>query len=119
MNKRILTLCLALALCLSLIPAAAFAEAPLYTYQEIKTGIKATNISMMDNGYGSFKVYDDDGVLVSKGVVSPSGKTVLTRVPGPNEPHGETDDVSLHYAGIGSVIADLLPVYDGPAETMM
>ena len=119
MNKRILTICLALALCLSLIPAAAFAEAPLYTYQEIKTGIKATNISMMDNGYGSFKVYDNDLLLVSKGVVSPSGKTVLTRIPGPNEPHGETDDVSLHYAGIGSVIADLLPVYDGPAETLM
>ena len=35
MNKRILSICLALALCLSLIPAAAFAEAPLYTYQEI------------------------------------------------------------------------------------
>lgn len=119
MNKRILTICLALALCLSLIPAAAFAEAPLYTYQEIATGIKATDISMMDNGYGSFKVYDDDGVLVSKGVVSPAGKAVLTRVPGPNEPHGETVDASTIYDAAGSVIADLLPVYDGPAETMM
>lgn len=119
MNKRILTLCLALALCLSLIPAAAFAEAPLYTYQEIATGIKATDISMMDNGYGSFKVYDDDDVLVSKGVVSPAGKAVLTRVPGPNEPHGETVDASTIYDAAGSVIADLLPVYDGPAETMM
>ncbi|MBQ4409894.1 MAG: WG repeat-containing protein, partial [Firmicutes bacterium] len=119
MNKRILTICLALALCLSLIPAAAFAEAPLYTYQEIATGIKATDISMMDNGYGSFKVYDDDGVLVSKGVVSPAGKTVLTRVPGPDEPHGETVDASTIYDAAGSVIADLLPVYDGPAETMM
>ncbi len=119
MNRRILTLCLALALCLSLIPAAAFAEAPLYTYQEIKTGIKATDISMMDNGYGSFKVYDNDLVLVSKGVVSPAGKAVLTRAPGPNEPHGETVDASTIYDAVGSVIADLLPVYDGPAETMM
>jgi hypothetical protein len=119
MNKRILTICLALALCLSLIPAAAFAEAPLYTYQEIATGIKATDISMMDNGYGSFKVYDNDLVLVSKGVVSPSGKTVLTRVPGPDEPHGDTVDASTIYDATGSVIADLLPVYDGPAETMM
>ena len=119
MNKRILTICLALALCLSLIPAATFAEAPLYTYQEIATGIKATDISMMDNGYGSFKVYDDDGVLVSKGVVSPAGKAVLTRVPSPNEPHGETVDASTIYDAVGSVIADLLPVYDGPAETMM
>ncbi|MBQ3662416.1 MAG: hypothetical protein II907_10365, partial [Firmicutes bacterium] len=119
MNKRILTLCLALALCLSLIPAAAFAEAPLYTYQEIATGIKATDISMMDNGYGSFKVYDSDYVLVSKGVVSPSGKTVLTRVPGPNEPHGDAEGTSTIYDAVGSVIADLLPVYDGPAETMM
>ncbi|MBR5640947.1 MAG: WG repeat-containing protein [Firmicutes bacterium] len=119
MNKRILTICLALALCLSLIPVTAFAAVPLYTYQEIKTGVSATDISMLDNGYGSFKTKADDGELISKGVISPSGKVVLTRTPGENDPRYNMIDVSTNYASAGSVIADLLPVYDGPADTMM
>ena len=100
MNKRILSFCLALALCLSLIPAVAFAEAPLYTYQEVKTGVKATGVSMMGNGYGSYKVVDDTGELVSKGVISPSGKSVLTRIPGEYDGHeGESQycHVLLHF----------------------
>ncbi|MCR4723955.1 MAG: WG repeat-containing protein [Clostridia bacterium] len=118
MNKRILTICLALALCLSLIPAAAFAEAPLYTYQEIKTGIKATNISMMDNGFGSFRTANEFDMLVSKGVISPTGNVFLTRTPGENDQLENASDASKHYAGTGSIIIDLLPFYDGPAETV-
>ena len=119
MNKRILSICLALALCLSLIPAVAFAEAPLYTYQEVKTGVKATGVSMMGNGYGSYKVVDDTGELVSKGVISPSGKSVLTRIPGEYDGHEGEIGISTHYSGDGSVIVDLMPVYAGEADNMM
>ena len=116
MNKRILTLCLALALCLSLIPAAAFAAEPLYTYQEIPTGVKATGVSMMDNGYGSYKIETDGGQISSKGVISPSGKVVLTRTPGEYDPEEGMIGVSTHYAGVGNVIVDLLPSFTGEAD---
>ena len=119
MNKRILSFCLALALCLSLIPAAAFTADPTYTYTEVKTGIKATGVSMMGNGYGSYKILDEYDELVSKGVISPSGKTVLTRIPGEQDPHNGEIGVSTHYSGVGNVIVDLLPVYDGPADNMI
>ena len=119
MNKRILSFCLALALCLSLIPAVAFAADPLYTYTEVKTGVKATGVSMMGNGYGSYKVLDENEELISKGVISPSGKTVLTRIPGENDPYRGEIGVSTHYAGIGNVIVDLLPVYDGLTDKTM
>ena len=119
MNKRILSFCLALALCLSLIPAVAFAADPLYTYTEVKTGVKATGVSMMGNGYGSYKVKDDTGELVSKGVISPSGKSVLTRIPGEDDGHEGEIGISTHYSGDGSVIVDLMPFYVGPADNMM
>ena len=108
MKKRILSFCLALALCLSLIPAAVSAASPLYTYQEVKTGVKATDISMMGNGYGSFKVKDNMGDMVSKGVISPDGKVVLSRTPRPGEgmmAGNATNDT--FYAGTGSTIVDL------------
>ena len=118
MNKRILTLCLALALCLSLIPAAAFADEALFDYTVIRTGIKATDVSMMDNGYGTFKTIDDNGELVSKGVISPSGTEILTRIPGANDPQPGQSNVSTSYAGSGNVIVDLQPFYTGPANTL-
>ena len=118
MNKRILTICLALALCLSLVPVTAFAGTPLYTYQEVKTGVSATNISMMDNGMGSFKIINDDYELVSKGVIDPSGKVILTRVPQDGDPEEGTINVSTHYAGTEKVIIDLQSVKTGEADTM-
>jgi hypothetical protein len=117
MNKRILTLCLALALCLSLIPVTSFAAAPLYTYQEVKTGVKATSISMMANGMGSFKIINDDYELVSKGVIDPSGKVILTRVPQSGDPEEGTIDVSTGYVAAGNVIVDLQSFVTGEADT--
>ena len=117
MNKRILSICLALALCLSLIPAAAFADSAQYTYQEVKTGVKATNISMMGNGMGSFKIINDNYELTSKGVIDPSGKVILTRIPQQGDPEEGTIDVSTHYASNGTVIVDLQAFKTGEADT--
>ena len=112
MNKRILSICLALALCLSLIPAAAFADSPLYTYTETKTGVKADGISMMDNGMGSYKTYDANGEdLTAKGVIDPSGKVIVSRNPQPGEGMMAGDATNdTHYAGYGNAIVDLMRV---------
>lgn len=108
MNKRILAICLALVLCLSLVPAAVFAESPLYTYKEIKTGVAATNVTMMGNGMCSFKTCDEDGTVSFRGVLAPTGKVMLTRSPGPAEGMmaGNATNETL-YAGYGDAIVDL------------
>jgi hypothetical protein len=108
MNKRILTICLALALCLSLIPVTAFAAVPLYTYQEVKTGVSATNVSMMANGMGSFKTLDEDDYVISKGVIDPSGKVILTRTPGQYEGMMAGNGTNAtNYVGYGTAIVDM------------
>ena len=109
MNKRILTLCLALALCLSLVPAAVFAGSPLKTYTELPTGVKATNISMMGNGFGSFKTLDENGTIVSKGVIAPNGNVVVSRTASEYDPPVSTQG-STGYAAGSNYIVDLQPV---------
>ena len=86
MNKRLLTLCLALALCLSLVPAAVFAGSPLKTYTELPTGVKAAYISMMDNGFASFRTMDGNGKLISKGVIAPNGNVPVFRTAKDDDP---------------------------------
>ena len=119
MNKRIFTLCLALALCLSLIPAAVFADESLQDFIVIRTGIAATDVSMMGNGLGSYKILNESGDVVSKGVADPSGNEVITRTPQPGEGMMAGDATNdTHYAGVDSVIVDLMRVrrygdYDG------
>jgi len=108
MNKRILTLCLALALCLSLVPATAFAGSPLKTYTEVPTGVKATTVSMMDNGFGSFKQLDDNDAILSKGVIAPNGNVLISRTASEYDPPVHTGG-STHYAAGSNYIVDLQP----------
>ena len=86
MNKRILALCLALVLCLSLVPVTAFAGSPLKTYTELPTGVKAAYISMMDNGFASFRTMDGNGKLISKGVIAPNGNVPVFRTAKDDDP---------------------------------
>ena len=77
MKKHILIFCLALALCLSMIPAAgAVYAAPSYTV--IATGIEATDVDILDNGYCGYIVYDGYEIP-RKGIIAPSGKAIVTR----------------------------------------
>ena len=121
MSRRFLALCLALALSLSLIPAAVFADEPLYTYQETGTGVKATGVFMMGNGLGTFKTVDGSGTTVSKGVIDPSGKVILTRTPKSDEGMmaGNATNNTI-YNGVGSAIVDMQRVMryakDGDAK---
>ena len=75
MKNRILAFCLALALLLALTPAQSFAASSSYT--AIATGIEATHINIMDNGYGAYKVIDGYEIP-RKGVIAPTGKAVYT-----------------------------------------
>lgn len=113
MNKRILSLCLALALCLSLMPAGVFAAEPTKTYTELPTGVKATDISMMANGFGSFKIKSDTGDLLSKGVIAPNGNVIVERTQKPGDPPEGGINVSTHYAAAGSTIIDLQTINVG------
>ncbi|MBR5640946.1 MAG: WG repeat-containing protein [Firmicutes bacterium] len=109
MSKRILTLCLALALCLSLIPAGIYAAEPQYTVKATKTSIKAGEVAMLDNGMGSYLVFGKYGLLESKGLVNSSGKSLMTRT----AKKGETTEAlgdNLHYASCDTMILDLQPV---------
>ncbi len=108
MNKRNLSLCLALALCLALLPAPAFAHGTTKIYTEIPTGINADGVSMTATGLGSYKLYDVYGQLLSKGLIDPSGRLLLSRDPGKDDP-GESTRTSIHYESCGDVIVDLQP----------
>ena len=108
MSKRILQFCLALALCLALIPSPAFAGDPLYYYVAEPTGIKASTVSMMDNGMGTYKLLNDDDAVIAKGVVSPDGKLIVSRDPEPWEGMIAGDATNdTHYAGTDNAIVDL------------
>ena len=107
MTRRIFSVLLAAALCLPLAFSPAFAGAPLKTYTEVPTGVKATTVSMMDNGFGSFKTLDDNGNLISKGVIAPNGNVPVFREAKADDP---ADPKYTHYAGSGKYIADLQPV---------
>ena len=109
MKKRILTLCLALALCLSLIPAGVYAAEPQYTFKETKTTVKAGEVAMLDNGLGSYLVFGKHGLLESKGVVNATGKTVLTREYKKSETTEAAAD-NMHFAACDTMILDLQPV---------
>ena len=114
MNKRILTLCLALALCLSLVPVTAFAGSPLKTYTELPTGVKAGYISMMNNGFASFRTMDANGKLISKGVIAPNGNVPVFRTAQDDDP--EMMGGSYAYAGSGNYIVDLQPAMVTPKD---
>ena len=108
MSKRILTFCLALALCVSLIPASVFALEPAYLFKETKTTVKAGEVAMLDNGQGSYVVFGKYGLIQSKGLVNASGTTLMTREP----KKGETvsTEGGLYYASCDTMILDLQPV---------
>ena len=114
MNKRLLTLCLALALCLSLVPAAVFAGSPLKTYTELPSGVKAAYISMMNNGFASFRTMDGNGKLISKGVIAPNGNVPVFRTAKDDDP--EMMGGSYAYAGSGNYIVDLQPAMITPKD---
>ena len=108
MNKRILTLCLALALFLSLIPAAASADTPMFSYKEIPTDVEATGISMMDNGVGSYYYsWEQITQVLVKGIVDPSGEVTPLRKPNSSELYISTDSLELNYSGAGNAIVDM------------
>ena len=104
MKKRLLTFCLAIALILSMIPAAGAAYAA-QTYTVIATGIEATEVDILDNGYCGYKVLDGYEIP-RKGIIAPSGKAVVTL--------DFTDDPvymgvlgTTHAVGYGNVMIDL------------
>ena len=109
MTRRIFSVLLAAALCLPLAFSPAFAGAPLKTYTEVPTGVKATTVSMMDNGFGSFKTLDDNGNLISKGVIAPNGNVPVFREAKADDPAGAR---YTHYAGSGKLQVQTVYVKD-------
>ncbi|MBQ4004232.1 MAG: WG repeat-containing protein [Firmicutes bacterium] len=108
MKKHILIFFLVLALCLSMIPTAGAVYAAQPSYTVIPTGIDATNVDILDNGYCGYKVIDGYEIP-RKGIIAPSGKAVVTRDFG-DDPIYMGVYGTTHAVGYGDTIIDL-PIY--------
>ena len=114
MRNRFLVFCLALVLALSMIPAQLFADSSSQNYTVIATGVEATDIAMMNNGYCAYRVLD--GYMIPrKGVIAPSGKAVVTRDFG-DDPIYMGVSGTTHAVGYGTVIVDLPPYVRSSAD---